>query len=340
MSDLKTRFEEFMHMLPSVEGIDGIELSVANRESKIADYFGPERATIFEQKSISQDQSDRIQAEIESHLYEEYYPQFYGERDLEIVLEKFPNADEIRLRIYSQITKLLEGYLSNACKQIASTAQIFDLPSYSGVLVILNDKVKVLSPEIIAKRVAQRLQEKRTNGTFRFGEISYVLLISETHLYQGHIPISVIVEGPTSLDDDGSASGYLDYVLNAWAAYNGGTLGSLGDKGDLWENLTEKAEPIPNKITRSAARQQWYRQNRYMRDWTDEQVLEACAKHMESIKPFVIKGGTMAPPDRLGEMMLEFGDFIEESNSRGLDLRDIQSYLDNTEVVPKNRTVL
>jgi len=324
MANLETRFEQLMRVLPSVELIDQIELSIEDRQHKIADYFGPGRSIIFEQKSITQDQSSRIQKEIESHLGKEYYPHFYGERDLEIVLEAFPNADEIRLRIYSQITKLLESYLSNASRQIASTAQLFDISSFTGVLIILNDNVVILSPEIVAKRVQQRLREKRPDGTFRFAEISYVLLISDTHLYEGRVPVSVVIEGPSSQCDRWGGSDYLDYLLHSWAAYNGGELGTLSIDDGVLDNLVERAKPLPDKMTRSDERRDWYRNNRYMRDWSDEKVLRAGATHMESIKPYIMKGGKSIPSDQLGEMMLAFGDFIEESNFRGLDLREMK----------------
>ena len=160
MSDLEVRFQQFMTQLPSIEGIDGIKLSAEKRKNKIADYFGLGRSIIFEQKCINQDQSEKIQSEINTHSGKDYYPYFYGKRDINLFIDKFPDAENVKRRIYSKITKLLEDYMSSADKQIKSTSLLFNIQSYSGVLIILNDKVNVLSPEVICYRVAQRLKEK------------------------------------------------------------------------------------------------------------------------------------------------------------------------------------
>jgi len=227
MTDLEVRFQQFMAQLPSVEDIDGIKLSVEERKNKIADYFGLGRSVIFEQKCINQDQSEKIQSEVDAHSEENYYPYFYGKRDIDLILEKFPDAENVKRRIYSKITKLLEDYLSSANKQIKSTSLLFNIPSYSGVLIILNDKVKVLSPEVISSRIAQRLKEKDSKGIIRFNEIAYVLLISETHLYKGQVPVSIRIEAPGAKNCSPKVSEYLDYIDYSWALFNGGSLTKL-----------------------------------------------------------------------------------------------------------------
>ena len=329
MTDLEVRFQQFMLQLPSVEDIDGIHLSVEERRNRIADYFGLGRTVIFEQKCISQDQSEKIQSEVEKQSEEDYYPYFYGERNIDLILEKFPDAENVKRRIYSKITKLLEDYLSSANKQIKSTSRLFNLPSHSGVLIILNDKVKVLSPEIISSRIAQRLKEKGSKGNLRFNEIAYVLLISETHLYKGQVPITLQIEAPGAEDCSKKVSEYLDYIVYSWALFNGGSLTRLKSINNFFNNIEEKPEPMPTKVTRSEERRAWYQKKRYMQHWSDDKVLEASAKLIENIKPFIMKGGPKMPTNELAEMMLAFGDFIEESNYRGLDLKEMKNWFSN-----------
>jgi hypothetical protein len=331
MTNLEVRFQRFMLQLPSVEGIDGIDLSVEERKNRIADYFGLGRSVIFEQKCINQDQSDKIQSEVELHSKEDYYPHFYGERDIDLILEKFPDAENVKRRIYSKITKLLEDYLSSANKQIKSTSRLFNLTSHSGVLIILNDKVKVLSPEIISSRVAQRLKEKDSKGILRFNEIAYVLLISETHLYKGQVPTALQIEAPGAVNCSKKVSEYLDYIVYSWALFNGGSLDRLEGTNNFFNNLEEKPEPAPTRVTRSEERRIWYQKKRYMKNWSDDTVLEASAKLIENIKPFVMKDGPKMPMNELADMILAFGDFIEESNYRGLDLKDLKKWFSNIE---------
>lgn len=320
-----------MQQLPSVEDIDGIKLSVEERKNKIADYFGLGRSVIFEQKCINQDQSEKIQSEVDAHSEEDYYPYFYGKRDIDLILEKFPDAENVKRRIYSKITKLLEDYLSSANKQIKSTSLLFNIPSYSGVLIILNDKVKVLSPEIISSRVAQRLKEKDSEGIIRFNEIAYVLLISETHLYKGQVPVTIRIEAPGAKNCSPKISEYLDYIDYSWALFNGGSLTKLKSTKNFFNSLEEKQKSAQTKFTRPEERIIWYKEQRYMKNWSDDKVLEASAKLIMDILPYITEGGPKMPTNELAERMLAFSDFIEESNYRGLDLKELKKLFRNIE---------
>ena len=171
-----------MLSLPSVEGIDFIPLERNEKQSKKADYFGMGRKIIFEQKCINQEQSDKIQSELEKYIDDENYPLFYGKRDFNLVIDKIPNNEEIKRKVFSQITKLLESYLSQSNKQIASTRVTFDVPNSLGILIILNEKVKVLSPEVVESRLQERMLEKKV-------EITGSIILITLFLYLKHINI-------------------------------------------------------------------------------------------------------------------------------------------------------
>ncbi|XIR74321.1 hypothetical protein AB2F51_21370 [Escherichia coli] len=158
---IDSRFEKFMLSLPSIESIDSIELSEELRKEKKADYLGMGRKIIFEQKCITQEQSQKIELELEQYVNDENYPVFYGERDFNLVIKDLPNSEDIKNRVFVRITKLLESYLSQACKQIESSKNIFNLDNSVGVLVILNEKIKILSPDLVVYRLQQRMKEKK-----------------------------------------------------------------------------------------------------------------------------------------------------------------------------------
>lgn len=322
--ELEERFEKFMLSLPSVEGIDLIELKESDRKQKKADYLAMGRQIVIEQKCINQDQASKIQEEVEKFSDADEYPIFYGKRDLNSVIDKLPNKEDIKRTIYSKSTRLLESYLIQANKQIESTVNIFGLSSICGVLVVLNDKVKVLSPEIVASRIQQRLKETK-NGNPRFPQIDYVIFISETHNVEG-IPIIVVLEGANASENSSAISEYIDYLIHSWGHFNGGNCAKFADSKTCFEKIKENEDPIPDKLTRSEARIHWYRNNRYMEGWTDRQVAMGAAKLIDNIQPFVMKGGPSLPANELDELMMQFGDFIEESNLRGLDIREFNKY--------------
>jgi hypothetical protein len=319
---LDSRFEKFMLSLPSVEGIDFISLENNEEQSKKADYFGMGRNIIFEQKCINQEQSDRIQKELEKYIDDENYPLFYGKRDFNLVIDSLPNNEEIKRKVFSQITKLLESYLSQSNKQIESTRVTFEVPNSLGVLIILNEKVKILSPEVVSSRLQQRMQEKK-GGNYRFNNIDYIIFISETHQYKG-VPVIITIEGAGAQKHQNETSEYIDYIINSWAQYNGGGLLEFNNNNKYLSLFSEKKDPIPQKETSSEARAIWYRKNRYMVNWSDEQVSKSAAKHIDTIQPYVLKGGPKLPSTELGELMMEFSDYIEESNIRGLDLKELK----------------
>ena len=168
MTNLRSRFENFMSIIPSVEVIDDIELSEENKKKEKADYLGLGGKIIFEQKAFETDQIDKIQKKVDKYQDEDFFPLFYGKRDINDILKHFPDEEKIRLEIYSLITRQIEGVLSKANGQIPSTEKIFNLKDSIGVLVLLNDSVTVLAPEVIAKRVSGRLGEKKKSGDYRF----------------------------------------------------------------------------------------------------------------------------------------------------------------------------
>ncbi len=320
---LNQKFEKFMLSLPSIEAIDSIVLSHKDNKLKKADYLAMGRKLIIEQKCINQDQADKVQIEIDEYSQNEDYPMFYDKRDINLIIDKLPNKDEINAKIYSKITRLLENYLSRADKQIESTRQLFKNFEALGVLVILNEKVKVLSPEIVSARISQRLKEQN-NGRLRFNNIDYVIFVSETHHIKG-IPCVIVIEGAGATLAPSSISSYIDYLIKSWAYFNGGDCLKVNGE-DFFNHVEEKCEPPPKDITRQQDRVLWYHKNRYMKDWTDNQVNRATAKLIDKIKPYVLKGGPKIPTAELAEMMMPFSDFIEESNIRGLDLRELKKY--------------
>ena len=316
-----------MSMLPSVEVIDEIELSKENNKNEKADYLGLGRRVIFEQKSLETDQIEKVQRKVDSFQNEEFFPLFYGKRDINEVLKFFPDGENIKLEIYNLITRQIEGVLSKANGQIPSTDKIFNLKNSIGILVLLNDSVSILSPEVIAKRISSRLGEENKSGGYRFNRIQYVILISETHKYKGEIPLILIIEGPTVPKNDDSINNYLDYLLFSWGNYNGGSVAHLDSENFNWSDFLEnngENEPQPN--TRSEARRAWYRQNRYLNNLSDDQVIHHGAKLIDAIQPYVMKDGPRLLKEQLGELFLKFGDFMEEANLRGLDLKEMRKH--------------
>jgi hypothetical protein len=312
-----------MSSLPSVEVIDDIELSKDKRKYKKADYFGLGRKIIFEQKSLETDQTEKVQSKIDSYQNEDFFPLYYCERDINKIIKHFPDEEKTNLEVLTLITKQIEGVLSKANSQISSTENMFNLHDSTGILILLNDTVKILSPNIIAKRIVDRIREKNKTDNYRFNRIQYVIFISETHTYKG-IPILLRIEGPTAPENAVNINEYLDYFVFSWGQYNCGEVAHFNAEQFNNSEFVEKKEKVKTKPkTRSDVRIEWYKKVRYLKDLTDTQVLEHGNKIIDTISHYMLKGGPRLPIEQFGELALQFGDFIEESNIRGLDLKEM-----------------
>lgn len=324
MVNLNSRFSAFMKTVPSIEDIDATPVPQKYTSPKKADYFGLGRSVIFEQKSITQEQANKIQDELDKHETEEYYPIFYGARDVNLVLEHFPNKEEVKQKLFNKITKLIENYLSEADKQIFSTSKVFDIEKYTGVLVILNENIGVLSPEIIIHKLSRLITQKRNDGRLRFSNISYVLYISEAHLYHQKMPVTLFLQNELVPPHDDNVEEYIHYLIHSWSEINGGKAALIEDPGELLKYTKQKPRKEDARLTRSEEREQWYKANRYMEAWSDDEVYKKCAEYIAAIGPFLMKGEPRMANKMLNEATLAFTDFIAESNIRGLDFREIK----------------
>lgn len=222
MQSLLTRFTAYLRSMDSVEEIDTLPEFKSLTGQPIADYFCKKRQIIIEQKCVTADQSAKIQKLIEGKLDPEYL-NFYGTRKLQEILAEAPNGDEINRGIYQVATRLLEGYLKQAKSQIQSTRELANCPSASGMLLILNDRIWELSPEIISRRLLEKMSEKRLDGTWRFHGINFALLISETHLHRGLYHRCILIEGPDA-DFHRVSKRYIDRLVKGWSQLCGGDL--------------------------------------------------------------------------------------------------------------------
>jgi len=194
----------------------------------------------------------------------------------------------------------------------------------------LNDSVSVLSPELLGHRTKDRLFQQGSGETRRFESIDMVLIISETHLFRKSNPVILQVDGPKKVTE--KLAEYLKYLFIAWGQFNGGRIEFVESRDFDWQDFKEK-QKIPNgPIKRHQARSQWYKENPYLRECADDEVFEFGAKVFEMSAPFLLKGGPKAPKEITGEMTLAFGDFIEEVNFRGLDMKRFNSFIDRDNI--------
>ena len=97
------------------------------------------------------------------------------------------------------MTRAVQTALEKADDQIEATRTALKLESACGVVVMLNANIEVLAPDVVTAKAGQMLLKLR-NGDIRYKQISYVWIISESHILISkdgaeHLPL-ILLEGP------------------------------------------------------------------------------------------------------------------------------------------------
>jgi hypothetical protein len=179
--NLTGRFEAFIKSLEHVECIDLLELTQKQQDANKADYFLHGRQVICEQKSLVSDRTFKAEEILNTYKHRPEWPIFFGRNSSARILERFPDKDEINQKLLDAVSKRIEDDIKLANRQLRSTKETFELPKAAGLVVILNELVFSLKPNVIAFRVRKALQKKTREGKPRFPDISAVLVIHTAH---------------------------------------------------------------------------------------------------------------------------------------------------------------
>jgi hypothetical protein len=328
-TDLETRLYAFVEQHSRAEVIDGTTLTSEQQAAEKADLFFENRAFISEVKSLSTDTSRKVRAILEPYEKTEEWPLFYGTRDVADILPKLRDGEELRQKLYEAVSSAIPELVRKANRQIRSTKQTFSLPDSRGLLIILNDAVAILNPQVIARRVGATLVKRTPSGEFQFPEITGVWIISEQHTVQvtptlRGIPAVVMLH--PAFEDDELTGEFLRRIQGFWATFNGLPLVRLESENFdtlKYASAAEEAEDRPLKRYEHWAQE--YRARPYLRDLDEQSLLTYGAKLAAESGSMFLKGSRSTHEERMRSVQ-RFGDFMEEFNFRKLDLRALTPY--------------
>jgi hypothetical protein len=232
--NLKERLEAFAKGLDGAACIDDLALTPQQSEKNRADYFFNNREIICELKTLEKDASPKIKKVLEPYERSPQWPAAYGAIGLQQILDLLPSQerDKIMTEIIDAITDVLDGIIEKANRQIRHTKATFDLSDSGGLLIVLNDYVDVLSPDLINYRVKKCLDKRLTpGGEIRFPHIDFVLVINTAHYMQvtpvlRSLPILLM---PTGRSHSQKIAEFINPFISQWATFEGRPLIKLGD---------------------------------------------------------------------------------------------------------------
>lgn len=326
-TSLNDRFKAFLARLPFAEAIDDLELSSEFDDSKRADFLIDNRKAIIEIKSLESDPEHKIHTELKNHQDRDEYPLFYGELELSKILKHLPDGEEIQKKLLYKISRSIEQSFREADKQIRATKDILNCPDSIGLLVLLNEDISVLSPEIISYRVSQLLAKTEDDGSPHYRNITAVWFILENFslkTQKGHkLFPSIVIDGPNAAGRP-ELTNILTNLQSNWAAFNGVPYVTGETKkiaGSDFIRLSELEKEHQYRMLRHELWRKQYRNKRYLNSLSDEVVLSHGARLLSFMTPHFLKDGHKLPFEQVAQFMEGWTHFLEEAKIRGLDLK-------------------
>ncbi len=328
---LEERFTDFVRNLQSAEVVDELELSPEQKRAKKPDFFFFERQFIGEMKSIKKDMESKAKTILDKHKDRPEYPVFYGQWEVSKVLKYLPDGEKINQEILHAITSGLEDSVEKANRQFRETKEIFELEDSEGILIILNDFVDILSPDVIAYKIYQLLNKKYPSGEARYPHISLVWLLSELHILKtdiGHELLPSIVVVNDHAPSWQEANDYVKWLQRKWASFNKIPFLECNLNIIARDFVKRKEVNHTGMISRSEMWRKQYMKTPYLRHLSREQLMTYGEQLWRETLPAFIRGKHEKPSqEKVFELMERGTHFIEEMNHRGIDFREFSPKL-------------
>jgi len=324
----RDRFALFAKTIPDSECIDDLPQTEEQRTAKKADFFFENRQIVCEVKNLETDTSPKVDKLLKPLEKRPEWPRFYGAWELSKILRKFPDGAEINRSVFESTTSAIRKAVADANRQIRATKQTFGVPNSGGMLVVANESIAILSPEVIAHRVHRMLNKRTPDGKPQFPEIDMVWMISEKHVVQirpGLNGIACLLLRQEVPDPIGVEK-FVESLQPRWAAFHGvpthtisgATLSDVEFKNN--PNLDPKSS---TNLTRADFWRQQYDARPYLRELSDRRLIRYAGRIFALISPGFLRGCSEEERARMFKLMPEWTHFLEEVNRRGMDMRDI-----------------
>jgi len=328
---LPEKFASFVRNYEGAEIIDELSLTPEQRAAEKADYFFNGRTIIAEQKSLKISTTHKIEAILKPYEDTPEWPLFYGELELHKIVNYLPEPEKINAKILEAVTDSIETLFRKANRQIRTTKQMFGLPSAGGLLIILNDLVDILSPDLLAFRVRRCLQKRINAEERRFPEITVVWAINGAHYTQltptlKAMPLLIM---PSGLPDSNHVETFVDLLGERWSAFEGKP--HLRTNAQTLRNFKFSAFRDDVKKSGSLPRHRvWilqYRQNPHLRSLSKTELFQYGLMANFEMEDMLCTESKQKPtPALMDEVGQKFMHFIEEMNFRGIDMREFERF--------------
>ena len=296
-------FKSFMAQYEPIEDLDEIEEKFPDG-TKIADYAIRD-VVVIELKTLKEDPSEKMENYFQEVTKRPDFPAIYGELNFRRVVSLLPDGERVIRKFEQKAFRQIESIMSTANKQVISTIENLKLnPQTVGTLIIINELANFFEPDVLVNYIADMLGTKKSQSELRFLHLHNVILIQDTHKIkepnQGDIviPIYHVVNDNVAVTEmSKKAEQALCEIIESYSYFNK-CKHKVHNDVDKSLNIEKLEQPQVREPLRG---QEWiedqYRKNRYMQDYTDEELIEfgsmvmsVCLAMVLKEKPLVLDG--------------------------------------------------
>lgn len=322
-------FKLFMAQYELAEDLDEIEDKFPDG-TKIADYTIKD-VVVIELKTLKDDPKEKMENYFHDVMKRSDFPAIYGEIDFRKVVSLLPDGEHIIRKFEQKAFRQIESIMSTANKQVISTIKNLDMNSHTtGALIIINEFASFFEPDVLINYISDMLSTKKSRNEFRFSNLHNVILIQETHKVKDlnqtgvMIPIyNVVNDNLIETETTKIASQALQKLIQNFSNFNNFKHKTYNNDDEVL--CIEKIEQQPQSkkpLRGQELIEDMYRKNRYMKDFTDDKLIEFGSKVMSICYAMLLKEKPLiVEHNRKMQLFRKQIELVEESRLRPFDLR-------------------
>ncbi|MCC3859110.1 hypothetical protein IB289_22390 [Vibrio parahaemolyticus] len=339
----ENNFKSFMVQYDPIEDLDKIEEKFPDG-TKIADYAIRD-VVVIELKTLKDNPKEKMENYFHEVMKRPDFPAIYGELNFRRVVSLLADGEHVIRKFEQKAFRQIESIMSTANKQIISTIEHLEMdPNTTGTLIIINELAEFFEPDVLVNYVSDMLGARKLSNELRFPHLHNVILIQDTHKVNEPskrgiiIPIyHVVNDNLAKVETTQIADQALQQLIQSYSHFNHFNH-KIYNNADTDLDI-EKIEQQPQS-KEPLRGQEWiedqYRKNRYMKDFTDEQLIEFGSMVMSACYAMVLKENPLAV-DHHSKMHLfrKQVELFEESRLRPFDLRRLN--IDPQKYTPRHK---
>jgi len=167
------------------EDIDNLPEFMSDPTRKRADFLLFDGSVVVEMKEFVADRIEKIRKIIDFHRRLSDWPPMPDGTWLQDLLAAHPRGAEINAELRDANTQSVEKTIRDANGQIRATKVAVGREQAVGLLALVNERVDVLDPIVIAGTVHHLLRKRNPSGSLRYPSIDLVVIFTTAHFVVG-----------------------------------------------------------------------------------------------------------------------------------------------------------